>query len=55
MRPQFYNFIDLFKENITVDCISSDLEYWECDLESDEEALQFMKEKNYLTFGIKLM
>lgn len=53
MRPQFYNFIELFKENITVYHISSDLKCWECDLESREEALQFMDDKNYDLLGIR--
>ncbi|KKM15925.1 hypothetical protein LCGC14_1691160 [marine sediment metagenome] len=36
MKPQFYNFIELFKENITVDHITSDLKCWNCDSESRE-------------------
>ena len=53
MKPQFYDFIELFKENITVDHISSDLKCWECESESRENALQFMKDKNYNLLGIR--
>ena len=53
MRPQFYNFIKLFKEKITVDYISSDVECWECDSESREKALRYMKDKKYDLLGIR--
>lgn len=36
MRPQFYDFIELFKEKITADHIASELKCWECDSESRE-------------------
>ena len=53
MRPQFYDFIELFQEKITVDYISSDVECWECDSESREKALRYMKDKNYDLLGIR--
>ena len=53
MKPQFYDFIELFKENIMIDHISSDLKCWECDSESRENALQFMKDMNFNLLGIR--
>jgi len=53
MKPQFYNFIDLFKKNIIVNTISSDLVYWECDSEFKAQALQIMKDENFDLLGIK--
>ncbi len=53
MKPQFYDFIELFKEKITVDHIASELKCWECDSESREEALQFMDTENYDLLGIR--
>ncbi|TXT63695.1 MAG: hypothetical protein BAJALOKI1v1_680008 [Promethearchaeota archaeon] len=45
--------MELFKQNITVDSISSDLEYWKCELQSKEEAMQLMKDENYDLLVIK--
>ncbi len=53
MKPQFYDFIELFNEYIRVDHISSDLKYWDCDSESRENAIQFMKDKNFNLLGIR--
>ncbi len=47
MKPQFYNFIKLFEENVSINSISSDLEYWNCDSESKKDAIKFMIYKNY--------
>jgi len=53
MRPQFYDFIELFEDNITVSYIASDLICWECDSQSRNDALQFMRNKNFDLLGIR--
>ncbi|HDZ19495.1 hypothetical protein LCGC14_0564500 [marine sediment metagenome] len=53
MKPQYYDFIELFKNNIKIEHICSDLKCWESDLESRETALQFMKDNNFTLLGIK--
>ncbi|MHA1252140.1 MAG: hypothetical protein ACTSRP_19295 [Candidatus Helarchaeota archaeon] len=53
MRLEYYDFIELFEKNIMADYISSDLVYWNCDIESRESAIELMWEKNYDLLVIK--
>ncbi|MHA1149350.1 MAG: hypothetical protein ACTSR8_14030 [Promethearchaeota archaeon] len=53
MKPKFYDFIELFENNITVEHISSALECWDEDSEGKQDALEKMKEKGFDILPIK--
>ncbi len=42
MRPKFYDFMEMFQNNITVDCVASPLICWDPKSESKKEALRKM-------------
>lgn len=52
MRPKFYDFVNLFEDNITVDYIASDLMNWDPRSESRIEALERMADLDFDLLGI---
>lgn len=52
MKPEFYDFIELFENNIFVKYIASELDCWNTKTETKDEAIKRMIRKNYDILGI---
>ncbi|MEJ2249554.1 MAG: hypothetical protein P8Y97_07835 [Candidatus Lokiarchaeota archaeon] len=52
MEPSFYEFMDLFEKNITVEYIASELDCWNTNMETKEQAIKRMIKNEFDLIGI---